>query len=142
MEKKDIYEMMEKFEHSQLAEIELDMHGVRLVMKKGVQDNTPMERIENIRVNTTNMKSVEIEEDVNEKTIKAPLVGTFYRAPSPDEKPYIEVGSVVKKGDVIGIIEAMKLMNEIAAPEDGEIVAIEIENGEMVEYDQVIVKYK
>ena len=71
--------------------------------------------------------------------VKAPLVGTFYRAPSPEEPPFVEVGQQVKKGDVIGIIEAMKLMNEVTATEDGVVTAINIENGVMVEYGTTLV---
>ena len=70
--------------------------------------------------------------------VKAPLVGTFYCAPSPEDKPFVSVGQTVKKGDVIGIIEAMKLMNEITAPEDGVVKRIFAENGKMVEYGEVL----
>lgn len=70
--------------------------------------------------------------------VKAPLVGTFYCAPSPEEKPFVSVGQSVKKGDVVGIIEAMKLMNEITAPEDGVVKSIFAENGNMVEYGEVL----
>ncbi len=68
--------------------------------------------------------------------VKAPMVGTFYRSPSPDAKPFVEVGQVVKEGDVICIIEAMKLMNEIDADAAGVIKAILVENGQPVEYGQ------
>ena len=68
--------------------------------------------------------------------VKAPMVGTFYRSPSPDAKPFVEVGQAVKEGDVICIIEAMKLMNEIDADAAGVIKAILVENGQPVEYGQ------
>ncbi len=68
--------------------------------------------------------------------IKAPMVGTFYRAPAPDAQPYVEVGSQIDFGDVVCIIEAMKLMNEIKSEIKGEIVDILAENGEPVEYGQ------
>jgi acetyl-CoA carboxylase biotin carboxyl carrier protein len=68
--------------------------------------------------------------------IKAPMVGTFYRSPSPDAKPFVEVGQTVKEGDVVCIIEAMKLMNEIDADAAGVIKAILVENGQPVEYGQ------
>lgn len=70
------------------------------------------------------------------KTIKAPIVGTFYAASSPDAAPFVEVGTRVKKGDVVCVIEAMKLMNEVEAEEDGEIVEILVSNEEMVEFGQ------
>jgi acetyl-CoA carboxylase biotin carboxyl carrier protein len=68
--------------------------------------------------------------------VKAPMVGTFYRSPSPDAKPFVEVGQTVKEGDTICIIEAMKLMNEIEADAAGVVKAILVENGQPVEYGQ------
>jgi acetyl-CoA carboxylase biotin carboxyl carrier protein len=68
--------------------------------------------------------------------VKAPMVGTFYRSPSPDAKPFVEVGHSVKEGDTICIIEAMKLMNEIEADASGVVKAILVENGQPVEYGQ------
>ena len=68
--------------------------------------------------------------------VKAPMVGTFYRSPSPDAKAFVEVGQVVKEGDTICIIEAMKLMNEIEADAGGVVKAILVENGQPVEYGQ------
>ena len=67
---------------------------------------------------------------------KSPLVGTFYCAPSENADPYVKVGDVVKKGQVLGIVEAMKLMNEIESDYDGEVVEILVENEQMVEYGQ------
>lgn len=71
--------------------------------------------------------------------VKAPLVGTFYAAPSEGADPFVSVGDVVKKGQVIGIVEAMKLMNEVESEFDGTVEAILVENGEMVEYGQPLV---
>jgi len=68
--------------------------------------------------------------------ISSPMVGTFYRAPSPEAKPYVEIGTVVEKGDVVCIIEAMKMMNEIQAEVRGRVSKILIENGQPVEYEQ------
>jgi acetyl-CoA carboxylase biotin carboxyl carrier protein len=68
--------------------------------------------------------------------VKAPMVGTFYRSPSPDAKAFVEVGQAVKEGEVICIIEAMKLMNEIDADASGTVKAILVENGQPVEYGQ------
>ncbi|HJB29987.1 MAG TPA: acetyl-CoA carboxylase biotin carboxyl carrier protein [Candidatus Blautia faecavium] len=68
--------------------------------------------------------------------VKSPLVGTFYSASSPDAEPFVKVGDTVKKGQVLGIVEAMKLMNEIESEFDGTVKAILIENEQMVEYGQ------
>jgi len=70
--------------------------------------------------------------------VKAPMVGTFYRSPSPDAKVFVEVGQAVKEGDTICIIEAMKLMNEIEADATGVVKAILVENGQPVEYGQAL----
>ena len=74
------------------------------------------------------------------RDIKSPMVGIFYAAPSPDAEPFVKVGSKVKKGDTLCIIEAMKLMNDVVAEEDGEIVEICAENGSLVEFGQVLFK--
>ena len=74
------------------------------------------------------------------REIKSPMVGIFYAAPAPDAKPFVEVGSRVKKGDVICIVEAMKLMNEITAEFDGEVVDVCVRSGDVVEYGQPLFK--
>jgi len=70
------------------------------------------------------------------KTVNSPMVGTFYRAPSPEAKPFVQVGDAVAKGDTLCIIEAMKLLNEIEAEEDGTVKEVLVENGQPVEYGQ------
>ena len=70
--------------------------------------------------------------------VKSPMVGTFYRSPSPDAKPFVEVGATVKAGETICVLEAMKLMNEIEADASGTIKAILVENGQPVEYGQAL----
>ena len=70
--------------------------------------------------------------------VRSPIVGTFYRAPSPDADPYVEIGQSVKVGSVLCIVEAMKLMNEIESDAEGTIVKILVENGKPVEYNQVL----
>ena len=72
------------------------------------------------------------------KPITSPMVGTFYKASSPDAKPFVEIGSVVKEGQVVCIIEAMKLMNEIEADATGKVVEICVEDGQPVEFGQVL----
>lgn len=79
------------------------------------------------------------EEPISGTPVEAPLVGIFYSAPAPEEPPFIEVGQEVKKGDTLFIIEAMKTMNEIAAPCDGKISRILAQSGDMVEYKQTLV---
>ena len=78
----------------------------------------------------------EAEEEMELAVVKSPIVGTFYRASEPGAKPFTEVGEVVKKGQVLCIIEAMKLMNEINAEVDGEVVKVYVENSQAVQYGE------
>ncbi|WP_019855695.1 acetyl-CoA carboxylase biotin carboxyl carrier protein [Actinopolyspora mortivallis] len=86
--------------------------------------------------------AVEISEAVGEEgtrtAVRAPLVGTFYRAPAPGEDPFVEIGTIVEQGQQLAIIEAMKLMNPISAPVSGRVVSITGTEAELVEYDQVL----
>ncbi len=76
------------------------------------------------------------EDDSKYVTINAPIIGTFYRRPAPDKPPFVEVGDTVKPGDVVCLIEAMKLFNEIESEVSGKIVKVLVEDGTPVEYDQ------
>jgi acetyl-CoA carboxylase biotin carboxyl carrier protein len=71
--------------------------------------------------------------------VKSPMVGTFYRSPSPDAAPFVEVGQSVRAGDVLCIVEAMKMMNQIEADRAGTVTAVHAENGEPVEFDQPLI---
>ena len=79
---------------------------------------------------------VPADEALDLAVVKSPIVGTFYRAPEPGAKPFAEVGDAVRKGQVLCIIEAMKLMNEINAECDGEVVKCYVENGQAVQYGE------
>ena len=81
-------------------------------------------------------------EDSNLKTVESPMVGTFYGAPAPDAPPYVEVGKSVNKGDVLCIVEAMKLMNEIEAEVSGTIVEVLVENAAPVQFGQALFKIR
>lgn len=75
-------------------------------------------------------------EDANHVTVRSPMIGTFYRSPSPDKDPFVNVGDTVKEGDVLCVIEAMKLFNEIEAEQGGKIVKVVADDSSPVEYDQ------
>lgn len=77
-----------------------------------------------------------VQAELSGNVVKSPIVGTFYAAPSPEKPPFVKVGDSVKKGDVIMIIESMKLMNEIKSEYDGKVKKILVTNGQAVEYDQ------
>jgi acetyl-CoA carboxylase biotin carboxyl carrier protein len=88
------------------------------------------------RASLTAQPEVKAKPDFEGHSITAPMVGTFYLGPSPTSPPFVEVGQRVKRGDVLCIIEAMKVMNQIEADTDGAIAAVLVENGQPVEYDQ------
>lgn len=141
MEYEKIKQLMDDMGNSKLSSIDIDFpDGTKISMKKN----------ENVEISTKAMKSSsqevkkeepELEQSSNENTgkiVKSPMVGTFYIKPNPSANPYVEVGKKVKKGDVLCIIEAMKLMNEIESEFDGEIAEIFIKDGEAVEYGKAL----
>ena len=81
----------------------------------------------------------QIENEIKGNQVTSPIVGTFYRKPSPDKEPFVKVGDIVNKGDVLCIIEAMKMMNEIKSEFDGKISSIEVDDGQPVEFGQTII---
>lgn len=86
--------------------------------------------------------SASSKEEENYKLVKSPMVGTFYSKPSPKAEAFVKVGDKVKKGDVVCIVEAMKLMNEVESEFDGEVVEVCCKDDEMVEYGQTLIKIK
>lgn len=133
----DIYELMDKFEKSSMSEIQLELEGTKLVCKKQTEVVATEKIVKNVEVKQEN--KVEKTAPIIEGTeVKAAVAGTFYRAPSPDSEPFVQVGQKVKAGETIGMIEAMKMMNDIVSPVDGEIVEIIPANEELVGYDDVI----
>ena len=129
-------------EESNLNEIEVSQGDESVRISKG---KDPVDYIENNQINTSisSQEKVSINKDDTRKfvgnQVKAPLVGTFYRKPSPESDPFVKVGDIVKKGQVLCIIEAMKMMNEIKSEFDGEVSSIEIEDGQPVEFGQTII---
>ena len=100
-----------------------------------VQASVPVEH-------TLSESEASMAEEVSGKIVKSPIVGTFYSAPSPDKPPFVKIGDEVKKGDVIMIIESMKLMNEIQSDFDGVVEQILVSDGQAVEFDQPIMVIK
>ena len=144
MDLKDVYELLDKFDGSACCEMELNLNGMQLSLKKYSSIAVPS-GLNNVVAGNTQTQAEQVTDNASAGDaveIKAPLVGTFYQAPGPDEQPYVKVGQQVKKGDVVGIIEAMKLMNEVVAPQDGVILSIDATDGNMVQYGQVIFTMK
>ncbi len=103
---------------------------------------SPMAPVMQTPIMQKQSEAVPAEKAVSGNVVKAPIVGTFYAASSPDKPPFVKVGQQVKKGDVIMIIESMKLMNEVQSDFDGTVAEILVKNGEAVEYDQPIMIIK
>ncbi len=96
----------------------------------------------NIVEQNISSKSMKVKQSVKFVGVKSPMVGTAYLAPEPGAKPFVEVGSKIKKGDTVLIIEAMKTMNHIPSAQDGVIEEILVKDGESVEFDQELIKIK
>ncbi len=129
------------FEHLSLSELKIEEEGSMLYFKKELPPSvihTPQEVITSA---DNGGMSNGLTNSVNKRKqdeIKAPLLGIFHRAPSPEEPPFVKEGDRVKKGDVLCVIEAMKMMNEITAARDGVIASICVEENTIVEYGQTI----
>ncbi len=140
MEYEKIKDLMKDMGDSKLTEINIDFpDGTKISMKK---ENTKA-IINNKAITESNIykdeESIEVianhsQAEKEGNIVKSPMVGTFYIKPSPDSNPYVEIGSQVKKGDILCIIEAMKLMNEIESEYSGKIAEIYVKDGEAVEY--------
>jgi len=143
MDKKELLELIKELADLPIGELELEVDGVKLRLKKAVaQPVAEKVEIPAQPVPTPSLQPVSpTQEDTPQfppdaVVIRSPIVGTFYRAPSPDSPPYVDIGDVVEKGQTLCIIEAMKIMNEIESEVRGEILDILVENAEPVEYGQ------
>ena len=139
---KEIKDMINLMNENGLTELEIEKEGVRIRLKKGAGgtfENT-LEEIPAKGAVAQRAERAEAEKAKrsNAKEIKSPMVGTFYRAPSPEAPPHVNIGDTIDVGQVICIIEAMKLMNEIKSDIKGKIVDIQADNAEPVEFGQVL----
>lgn len=144
MNTKKIQELIELMNANQLTEIEIEQDGTKIRILKG--GAMPVRDIMAAHTDTqakgrevTNAATQTPKEDKQKLIeIKSPMVGTFYRSPSPEADPYVQIGDIIHKGDILCIVEAMKLMNEVKSEVEGKIVNILIENTEPVEFGQVM----
>lgn len=132
MEYEQIKQLMEDMGNSKLSSIDIEFpDGIKIKMEKKEENNVIIKNVEKTEKEDTIQDVKKNEEGT---IITSQMVGTFYSKSSPTSNPYVEIGKEVKKGDVLCIIEAMKLMNEIESEVDGKIAEIYVENGETVEY--------
>ena len=138
---KKIEEVVRMMEKHNLTEISIEEEGVKIHLRKGMGG---IETAVTMQPHIVNSLKQDVpapqvkEEKRNFAEVKAPMVGTFYQSPSPESKPFVEVGSMIKEGDVLCIIEAMKLMNEIKSEIKGKVVDILVENANPIEFGQVL----
>ena len=137
----EIQDLIEVLKRNNLAEIELERAGVRVRLRRDLAPAPVATRGEALTapqdVPPNEAPAVNVLQDTSGMvTITSPIVGTFYRSPSPDADPYVEEGDLVKKGQVLCIVEAMKLMNEIESELDGKIVKILADSTKAVEFAQ------
>jgi len=145
----DIKEILKAFDESKATKIELkNEKGEQLMI---CQQQTKPVAVETVKIEpvyeetAVKTESVAMPESVSKSEgtpVTSPMVGVFYAAPAPDQEPYVTVGARVNKGDVLCLIEAMKLMNEVTAEKSGEIVEVCVENGQVVEYGQTLFMIK
>ena len=143
MEFEKMIELIKTVSDSNLTQFQIEEDGFKLSMKTDKQSKVVVQKQESVpkEIQSVAMDEIKPAEQKEIKkaegnVVKSPLVGTFYSASSPDSAPFVKVGDTVKKGQVLGIVEAMKLMNEIESVFDGVVKEIQIENEQVVEYGQ------
>ncbi len=141
MDIRKIKTLIEMLEESNLNEIEVSQgeESVRISKSSNQNNfvsNAPLNN--DININSSN-NEVKDTYELRGNLVTSPIVGTFYRKPSPDKEPFVKVGDIVNKGDVLCIIEAMKMMNEIKSDFDGKIISIEVDDAQPVEFGQTII---
>ena len=143
MDIRKIKTLIEMLEASDLNEIEVTQgeESVRIRKSLGVANTISDENsiILNNKQNLSADAAIKDSKYIEGNEIKSPIVGTFYRKPSPEKEPFVNVGDIVSKGDVLCIIEAMKNMNEIKSDFSGKVVSIEVDDAQPVEFGQTII---
>jgi acetyl-CoA carboxylase biotin carboxyl carrier protein len=138
MDIRKIKKLIEMLQDSDLKEIEVKEGEESVRIARGIE--TPSNSLQSTQAN---ISSTSNDQDITSassgSSIKSPIVGTFYRKPAPDKPPYVELGDHVNTGDVVCIVEAMKMMNEIKSEFTGIVTAISVEDGEPVEFDQSLI---
>ena len=147
MDNKELKELMEFIAQSTFAEFEMEREGFKLKLVKDVSRMQPASPQNHPAATALTQAagpqpSAAPAAGTDLYQVTSPMVGTFYRSPNPSAPPFLEVGDIVKKGQVICIIEAMKLMNEIESEVAGEVIDIPVSNGQPVEYAEVLFRIR
>ena len=144
MNTENIKDIIKVFEDSKLAKMELEIDDMKIKMEKATGNVVVQEYMAQPQMVAPQVAMPSALQSVVEEKrgtwVKAPIVGTYYNSRAQGATPYIEIGQAVKKGDILCIIEAMKVMNEIHSPVDGTILEILVTNDSMVEFDQDLIR--
>jgi acetyl-CoA carboxylase biotin carboxyl carrier protein len=140
MDIRKIKKLIEMLQESDLNEIEVSQGEESVRISRG-NNNTVSTQIplNNNPIQVSEIGEDEIQQELSGNQIKSPIVGTFYRRPNPEKAAFINVGDVIEVGDVVCIVEAMKMMNEIKSEYSGKVVSIIAEDGQPVEFDQTLI---
>ncbi|WP_026894009.1 acetyl-CoA carboxylase biotin carboxyl carrier protein [Clostridiisalibacter paucivorans] len=144
MDFKDLRELILTVDKTSIKQVNIEMDDIKINIFKEKED---YKNKENVESETKTVKE-KTDKEINEKEmedlyiVKSPIVGTFYAASSPEDDPFVKIGHQVSKGDTLCIIEAMKMMNEIQSEINGEIVEVLVENEDVVEYGQPLMKIR
>lgn len=138
MEFEKIIELIQTVSDSNLMEFHFQEGNLNISMSldKSVKVQTVSGEPSGLQVLSQAVSETEQDSENDRKIVKSPLVGTYYEASSPDSDPFVKVGDQVKKGQILGIVEAMKLMNEIESEFDGKVKEILVKNGQIIEFGQ------
>jgi len=150
MDLREIKKLLEAFDKSTANILEYENEEFRIYLDKSASVVQPQPQVvaqnpvsvETAPKSATQQVEAKVECEVEGEIISSPMVGTFYQAPSPDSPPYVKVGDKVKKGQTLCIIEAMKIMNELEAEFDCEILEVLVEDGQPVEFDTPLFRVK
>ena len=144
MEDTKLYELIDRFEGSSLTLLQLEEGDLKIRLERALTPGA-LPASAGSAVSTASAAPTACSPSTAcspasaaPAQVKAPLVGVFYAAPKPEEPPFVQVGQEVRKGQVLCLVEAMKMMNELTSPVDGIVRAIHGRNGELVEFDQVL----
>ena len=131
-----IKQIMSEFDQSNVTKMKVEIDDLKIELEK---ESEKVEYVKPVEKEKEVIEDKQIkQEQATGTAVKSPIVGVFYSASSPESEPYVTVGKNVKKGDIVCIIEAMKVMNEIKAPCDGTVTSILVENEALVDYDQAL----
>ena len=152
---KEVAEILKLIDASECDEVVLELEGTRLVVRRNTgsaSGTSPPPQVSDQKATVASPEPTQCAQASSPQTaasgepglvdVRSPMVGTFYGRPSPEEPPFVEEGTQVKKGDTLCLVEVMKLFTAVEAPEDGTIVEIAQDDGSTIEFDQLLFRMR